>query len=896
MKFILFLCALPFFFTQPLHAQAPPWVRAIYRNNDEIIVLTNNFALLSLSKDGKASVLQEPDENLKEIAAVFHSYEEDQAAAFLQKDGSYIFYPSRYDRRMAYTAIPKGNRRYLNSNPNAFDPLVIWGDEKSLVLEMLKDRAEMIVPLPGKPLAATGMLGNVVVSVEPENRPGTIENYKITGKEMKKITPVKMGGEVAAFYTHHIYGDIIVCFQHKQAQPDSIIFNIYNEKSKLKLPFTGNYRIAAVSYDAKCILVNDLQEFWYVDNYIPTNGKPPYQKLSLPGNLKIVAVGARKELLGADNKVYIRPFSDGPYNTYNLAGLKKLYTESIAATNTTPTPAVPLKTAALSSIPDLILSQQSNEVVRDYYAAVFPAFSDEDRTRWTEYADLDNDGKKDMIISYNRAPYFDVFYGDGTGLFPKKARVKFGPGKGLLVKAADFNKDKKTDLLIGHPADSSLTLFTQTATNTFKGQKLTKEKSNYFELTDYNADKHTDIVLDGAILLNNGTGQFIPYQTDKTQKNEMGFFVGEGIAPSELGTMADLNGDGTLDFINITGSSKSGKMTLYGGIGVKLMPSATKLSQAKTNTYQRSFTVVANENMHSIGAGDFDADGKVDLVVSYQDVSKVSFFINKGNGESFEQKDMDASAGMPFKIEVFDFDKDGKVEAAINIGLKPQLFGIDGSGKVVRKYQSSLDTDIGISTANGNFADLNGDGLPDYIALNDHKAFTGTEFDCGAERCFSVNSFLGSKSGGSFAFTEKTKPVPVVTYTTVTGGGGEGNTGTKTGGSGGTNPGTQTQPAGNYRQGVAKFKGVGARLTNLTIEIEAQVLYENKQDKGVYGFRYQNIVDAKGIRFRYPGNSPKWYSFGSGDYVHKCTESNGTERICATIQGAVFILGIPDIY
>ncbi len=373
----------------------------------------------------------------------------------------------------------------------------------------------------------------------------------------------------------------------------------------------------------------------------------------------------------------------------------------------------------------------------------------------------------------------------------------------------------------------------------------------------------------------------------------MGFFVGEGIAPSTLGTMADLNGDGTLDFINVTGASKDGKMTLYGGIGIKLMPPAQKLSQAKTNTYQRSFTVVANENLHSIGAGDFDGNGTVDLVVSYQDVSKVSFFMNKGNGESFEQKDVDASPGMPFKIEVLDFDKDGRVEAAINIGLKPQLFGIDGSGRMVRKYQSSLDTDISISTANGNFTDLNSDGLMDYIALNDHKAFAGTEFDCGAERCFSVNSFLGSKSGGSFAFTEKTMPAPVVTYTTVTSGSGNGNGGS---GTGTTPPSTQTSPTGNYRQGVAKFKGVGERLTSLVIEIEAQVLYENKQDKGVYGFRYQNIVDAKGIRFRYPGNSTKWFPFGSGDYLHKCTESNGTERICATIKGAIFILGTPDIY
>jgi hypothetical protein len=720
---------------------------------------------------------------------------------------------------------------------------------------------------------------------------------------MKTITPLNMGGEMVVFFAGDRDRDIIATLQRKGTLMDSMFYNFRYEKVKVKLPKPGIYRVAAAHRFANFILVNENQEYWlFKGDEMASERHPFFKKLSLPGNQKIISAGfsansdlANIYLIGADNKTYHLNYSDITYNPppIDLAGLKKLHTSTTTANNATTTPAAPLKTAALSAAPDLTLSVQTNNVVRDYYAAVFPAFSDEDRTRWIEYADMNNDAKKDMVISYNLAPYFDVLFGDGTGNFPKKARVKFGPGKGLLVKAADFNKDKKTDLLICHPADSSLTLFTQTATNTFKGQKLTAEKSNYFELTDYNADKHTDIVLDGAILLNNGSGQFVPYQTDKTQRNEQGFFVGVGIAPSELGTMADLNGDGTLDFIKITGSHKGDKMTLYGGIGIKLMPPANKLSQAKTNTYQRSFTVVANENLHAIGAGDFDGNGTVDLVVSYQDVSKVSFFMNKGNGESFDQKDLDASPGMPFKIDVHDFDKDGKVDAAVNMGLKPQVFGIDGNGNIVRKYQSDLDTDIGISTANGNFCDLNGDGLLDYIALNDHKSFAGSEFDCKADRCFSVISFLGSKSAGSFAFTEKTIPIPVVTYTTVTQGNGSGKTGS---GSGTTPAGTQTMPSGNYQKGVANFKGRGERLTNLVIEIEAHVSYETKKDKAALGFKYYNIVDAKGIRFRYPGTSNKWFSFGSGDYVHKCTESGGIEHICATIQGAVFVLGTPDIY
>jgi hypothetical protein len=138
-------------------------------------------------------------------------------------------------------------------------------------------------------------------------------------------------------------------------------------------------------------------------------------------------------------------------------------------------------------------------------------------------------------------------------------------------------------------------------------------------------------------------------------------------------------------------------------------------------------------------------------------------------------------------------------------------------------------------------------------------------------------------------------PAPVVTYTTVKGEDDDKKTGSKTAGTG-TPSGTQTTPAKNYQKGIAIFKGRGERLTNLVIEIEAHVSYETKVDKAALGFKYHNIVDAMGIRFRYPGNSSKWHPFTNGDYVHKCTTSSGSEYVCATIGGAVFILGNPDIY
>lgn len=75
---------------------------------------------------------------------------------------------------------------------------------------------------------------------------------------------------------------------------------------------------------------------------------------------------------------------------------------------------------------------------------------------------------------------------------------------------------------------------------------------------------------------------------------------------------------------------------------------------------------------------------------------------------------------------------------------------------------------------------------------------------------------------------------------------------------------------------------------DLVIEVQAEARYKVKKAPGILSFNYIDVAEAKGLRFRYPGNSNTWYSFGSGDYMYDCGSGK-----CVSIQGMGFELSSP---
>lgn len=117
----------------------------------------------------------------------------------------------------------------------------------------------------------------------------------------------------------------------------------------------------------------------------------------------------------------------------------------------------------------------------------------------------------------------------------------------------------------------------------------------------------------------------------------------------------------------------------------------------------RSLLLASSMSQPIIAAGDFNNDGKPDLVVAYPGVLMV--FMGGGNGSN----DF-IYPGTPAVIAVADFNCDGKADIAVAGSSGVSVFLGDGTGN----FQAAITDPVGNTTALA-VADFNNDGKPDLV-------------------------------------------------------------------------------------------------------------------------------------------------------------------------------------
>ena len=248
---------------------------------------------------------------------------------------------------------------------------------------------------------------------------------------------------------------------------------------------------------------------------------------------------------------------------------------------------------------------------------------------------------------------------------------------------------------------------------------------------DFNGDGKLDLaVLNTAsnnvsILLGNGDGTF------QTAKN-----FPCGSSPTGI-LSGDFNGDGKLDLAvfmagNTTASTSAEILILVGnGDGTFQAPVATTLTPSAL----------------TFAVGDFNGDKKADLIIASSGTTSgaisLQFFQGNGDGTFQAGKSIPVSGLKSAHVAVGDFNKDGKLDLAVDAGGVLFLQG-QGDGTFVA---ATATTPLALGTAN-NFwvADLNNDGNLDLIV-------SSTVFSCGGFIRFcrtiqNVGVLLGNGAGG----------------------------------------------------------------------------------------------------------------------------------------------------
>ena len=215
-------------------------------------------------------------------------------------------------------------------------------------------------------------------------------------------------------------------------------------------------------------------------------------------------------------------------------------------------------------------------------------------TNGVSIADLNADGKADLIATNQGSGNISVLMGNGDGTFLPQLTYAAGSNP-YSTSVADLNGDGKPDLVVADN-DSSQGLYVMlgNGNGTFQASQTFAPGSRVVSLADLNGDGRIDIVAAGAnatvaVLLGNGDGTF------QAQTTLASVFAGTAVAAE------DVNGDGKIDIIVAS--------NVFG------VDSASVLLGNGNGTFQAPLTYAIGTGT-SVAVADFNGDGRFDIAIS----------------------------------------------------------------------------------------------------------------------------------------------------------------------------------------------------------------------------------------------------------------------------------------
>jgi hypothetical protein len=356
-----------------------------------------------------------------------------------------------------------------------------------------------------------------------------------------------------------------------------------------------------------------------------------------------------------------------------------------------------------------------------------------------------------------------VLLGNGNGTFAAGNTYPLNSTKPIsptALLAADLSGDGIPDVAVTHETGAfpmtipgTISVFTGNGDGSFQPSADYKPtwQTNYGIATaDFNGDGLADLVYVSSgpqysptqvgVMLGTASGTFsAPALFDTGASNPIG---SPQFGPQVL---ADFNGDGILDLAVLTNP-----------VGANPLGTGNNLLVAIGNgdgTFQPPTSYQTANGAVWMSAGDFNNDGKPDLVVSNGFAMTMLVFLGNGDG-TFQAPKVTAAGILGFLPVVGDFNGDGKldvvVRGAILLGNGDGTFrsafaqvnafvttDLNGDGKLDLvdyqsgaggghvsiqlgngdgTFQTAVQYPIGANPQSASVGDLNGDGIPDVVA------------------------------------------------------------------------------------------------------------------------------------------------------------------------------------
>ena len=320
-------------------------------------------------------------------------------------------------------------------------------------------------------------------------------------------------------------------------------------------------------------------------------------------------------------------------------------------------------------------------------------------------ADVNGDGKPDLLTLSTISNTVSVLLGTGTGSFGAVTTFSTGVNsRPLSLVVADVNGDGKADVLTANSYTDAVGVLLGTGTGSFGAVIMfsTGVFTQPYDLAvaDVNGDGKADVLTanwgtnSAGVLLGTGTGSFGTATIYSTGANSLPYNI----------AVADVNGDGKPDLLTANSTSSTAGVLL--GTGTGSFGAVTAFGTG-TNSYP-----------HGIAVADVNGDRKLDLLTANTNSTAGVLLGTGTGSFGAATTFSTGSSSQSNDIAVADVNGDGQPDlltANFNTNSAGVLLGTGtGSFGAVTQFSmggSSLPSGIVA-------ADVNGDGKPDLLTAN----------------------------------------------------------------------------------------------------------------------------------------------------------------------------------
>jgi hypothetical protein len=320
-----------------------------------------------------------------------------------------------------------------------------------------------------------------------------------------------------------------------------------------------------------------------------------------------------------------------------------------------------------------------------------------------------------------------IFLGKGDGTFEISTVYaagvagRDGDPHGTLAVVGDFNGDGILDLAAINNYAGTVSILLGKGDGTFRAAPCYLPGGGSVAVADFNGDGIPDLAVANSggsvdpfgslsILLGNGDGTFQARKSYVAGGNPFVVAVG------------DFNGDSIPDLVVPNFKYGAGAVSVLLGNG--------------DGTFQAALTMAAGNQPTSVAVGDFNRDGKLDIVTTnfVEEIPRKGwppFVVGSdlrvvlGNGDGTFQPPQTYAVGppesAPISVAVGDFNGDGALDLAVtNSGVGTlSIFLGKGDGT----FQAAQNQSVGPTSRSVAVGDFNGDGIPDLAVTGSYFSY-----------------------------------------------------------------------------------------------------------------------------------------------------------------------------